>query len=75
MPIIKTTESLTMQCRVQVGIDQDSGLPIYRNRNYSRVNPAAVDQDVYDVATGLMGLQIHTLDAIRTVETSGLISE
>ena len=75
MAIIKTTEGLTMQCRLMVGMDQESGLPIYRNRNYSRVNPSSTDQDVYDVATGLMDLQTHTLDAIKTVETAGLLSE
>jgi hypothetical protein len=58
--------------RFVTGVD-DEGNPILRARRWSNIKPAATDQNVYDAALALAGLQMHTLAAVERQLTSELI--
>lgn len=71
MPVVNTPVASSLQLRVQTGTDA-SGQPLYRVRTYNRVKPAATDQDVYDVAQSLGGLQVHPVSTISRINEGDL---
>jgi len=51
--------------KVQTGVD-GSGNPVVRTRRWANIKAAAADQDVFDVANAIAGLQAHpVVDVIR----------
>lgn len=51
--------------QVQTGVD-GSGNPVVRTRRWANIKAAATDQDVFDVANVIAGLQMHpVVDIIR----------
>ena len=64
--------SSRVSLRVNTGTD-DEGNAVYRTRSFSGVKPGAADQDVYDVAQVLAGLQQHPVEEISRVNENGLI--
>jgi len=74
MAVIKQPEGSTLRLMVQTGVD-DRGEPVIRTRSYSRLKPLAADQDVYDVAQAMGGLQRHPLTAVARVDENSLISQ
>jgi hypothetical protein len=59
-----------LRLRYQTGQDPQ-GNPIFSTRTYSGVKPDAQDQDVYDIAVLLAGLQLYPvagIDRINQVE-------
>ncbi|MEW8959503.1 MAG: DUF1659 domain-containing protein [Moorella sp. (in: firmicutes)] len=71
MPVVSTPLASTLRFQVQVGTDAN-GQPVYRTRSYSRVKPGAADQDVFDVAQTLGGLQVHPVIAVSRVNENDL---
>ncbi|OIQ10398.1 DUF1659 domain-containing protein [Neomoorella thermoacetica] len=71
MPVVSTPLATALQLRLQTGTDA-AGQPVYRVRSYSRVKPAAADQDVYDVAQAIGGLQVYPVTAISRVNENDL---
>ncbi len=63
--------SSRLQLQLDFGQNED-GRRITRTRTYSNVNPEASDQDVYDVAMALAGLQSHGVVAVRKVDQAEL---
>jgi len=61
-----------LQFRLVVGTNPDTGAPIIQSKSFSNIKSAALDQDVYDVATALTGLQKYTVDEIRLEKESQL---
>jgi len=57
---------------LQTGVD-GNGNPIYRDKNLRSVKQDAVDQDLFDVASALAGLQEYTLNKIARIDTNQLI--
>jgi hypothetical protein len=51
----------------------EQGNPVYRNRNMSYVKFEAVDQDLFDVAQSLTGLQEYTLAAVQREDNANLV--
>ncbi|MEW6458666.1 MAG: DUF1659 domain-containing protein [Bacillota bacterium] len=43
------------------------------SRRWSNVKPDAADQNVYDAALALAGLQVHPLNAVQRQVTSELV--
>ena len=57
---------------LQTGTDA-KGNPVYRNRNLRSVKPGAADQDLFDVAQALAGLQEYPLAKVERVDESQLV--
>lgn len=57
---------------LQTGTDAQ-GNPVYRNRSLRSVKPDAADQDLYDVAQVLAGLQEYPLARVERVDESQLV--
>lgn len=71
MPVVSTIVDSRLQLRLQTGEDTQ-GNPIVRTKTYSRVKPAALDEDVYAVAKALAGLQINPLVEVKRVNEKDL---
>lgn len=56
----------SLQLKFDLGTD-DNGRKITRTKTFNKISPSAVDQDVYDVAQALVGLQVYSTESIRRV--------
>ncbi len=72
MAVNKIPGGAVLQLELQTGVDAQ-GNPVYRSKNLKSVNPAAVDQDLFDVAQALAGLQEYTLSKISRVDSAQLV--
>jgi len=70
--VITVPRDSALQLRLVVGTNPDTGAPIINNKTFNKVKSAANDQDVYDTATALVGLQKYPLDEIRLERESQL---
>jgi len=59
--------------RLEAGVNGE-GNPIYTNRSYSRIKTDASDQDVYDIAVILAGLQSLPVVSITRVNQMELVN-
>jgi hypothetical protein len=73
MAVTKVPAGSVLRLELQTGVDE-GGNPVIRNRNLSNAKPAALDQDLYDVATSLSGLQEYTLSGISRVDSASLVN-
>lgn len=73
MAVTLNAGNSTLKLHVQTGTDA-SGKPKFADRNFSAVKAAATDQDAYDVAVALGGLQSHPVDSIIRVNTGTLVN-
>ena len=64
MPVISTAKDSVLVVTYQVGLNT-SGTPILRQRSFPNVLVSALDQDVFDIANALYGLQQYPLTAVR----------
>lgn len=74
MALVVTPISSRLTLTVNTGVD-DEGKPVLRNRSFSGVKTVAADQDVYDVAQILAGLQQHPVEEISRVDEDGLADD
>jgi len=63
--VITVPRDSALQFRLVVGTNPITGAPIINSKTFAKIKSAALDQDVYDTATALMGLQKYTVDEIR----------
>lgn len=63
MAVVANPVDASLRLRFQTGSDA-AGNPVYRLQSYSRISPEAADQNLYDVAQALAGLQQHQLSAV-----------
>ena len=70
--VIAVPRDSSLQFRLVVGSNPETGAPIVNSKTFTRVKSAALDQDVYDTATALTGLQKYPLDEIRLEKESQL---
>ncbi|MBC7346575.1 MAG: DUF1659 domain-containing protein [Clostridia bacterium] len=68
MAVNATPVDSALRLTVQTGTDA-AGNPIYARYRFSRIKATAADQDVYDVALVLAGLQAYPLAGVeRSIE-------
>ena len=63
--VVTVPRDSSLQLRLVVGTNPDTGAPIVNSKTFSKIKSAAIEQDVYDAATALIGLQKYTVDEIR----------
>lgn len=68
-----TNEKLDSKLKMQFdhGVDEE-GRPILKSKTYSKVDPEALDESVYDVAKTIGNLQTKGVKAISRVDESVL---
>ncbi|MCO1600948.1 DUF1659 domain-containing protein [Desulfosporosinus nitroreducens] len=64
MAVIASSRDSVIVITIQTG-QTPQGAPILRQRSLSNVRATATDQDVYDIAAALYGLQDHSLIGVR----------
>lgn len=64
MAVIANSLDSRLQIQLHLGVDGD-GKDVTRTKTYSRIKGEASDQDLYDVANSLVGLQEHPVLFIR----------
>ena len=70
--VITVPRDSSLQLRLVVGTNPDTGAPIVNSKTFGNIKATALDQDVYDAATALVGLQKYTVDEIRLEKESQL---
>jgi len=70
--VVTVPRDSSLQFRLVVGTNPETGAPIVNSKTFTKVKAAALDQDVYDVATALTGLQKYPLNEIRLEKESQL---
>ncbi|MEA3454272.1 MAG: DUF1659 domain-containing protein [Candidatus Caldatribacteriota bacterium] len=62
----------SLQFRLVVGTNPTTGAPIVHSKTFNKIKSTAVEQDAYDVANALLGLQKYPMDEIRFEKESQL---
>ena len=70
--VITVPRDSSLQFRLVIGTNPETGAPIINSKTFAKIKSAALDQDVYDTATELVGLQKYTVDEIRLEKESQL---
>ena len=70
--VVVVPRDSALQFRLVTGTNPETGAPIIESKTFNKVKSAATEQDVYDVATALAGLQKYPVDGIRLEKESQL---
>ena len=70
--VITVPRDSSLQLRLVVGTNPDTGAPIVNSKTFTKIKSTALDQDVYDTASALVDLQKYTVDEIRLEQESQL---
>ncbi len=70
--VITVPRDSALQFRLVVGTNPESGAPIINSKTFAKIKSTALEQDVYDTATALVGLQKYSVDEIRLEKESQL---
>ncbi|NMA55369.1 MAG: DUF1659 domain-containing protein [Firmicutes bacterium] len=73
MAVQRTPKESRLQLQYQVGTDEE-GKPVIKNRYFNNIKHTATDENVYDGALTLAGLQEHMLLAVQRIDT-GVLDE
>ena len=63
--VVTVPRDSSLQFRLIVGSNPETGAPIVSSKTFNKVKSTAIEQDVYDVANALVGLQKQPLNEIR----------
>jgi len=63
--VVTVPRDSSLQLRLVVGSNPETGAPIVNSKTFTKIKSAAIEQDAYDVATALVGLQKYPLNEIR----------
>jgi len=63
--VVTVPRDSALQFRLVVGSNPETGAPIVSSKTFNKVKSTAIEQDVYDVANALVGLQKYPLNEIR----------
>jgi hypothetical protein len=64
MPVTSSAKGSVLVVTYQTGLNA-AGAPVLRQRSFQNVKSDALDQDVFDVAQALYGLQDYPLITVR----------
>jgi hypothetical protein len=70
--VITVPRDSSLQFRLVVGTNPGTGAPIINSKSFAKIKSTALNQDVYDTANALIGLQKYTVDEIRLGQESQL---
>ena len=70
--VVTVPRDSALQFRLVVGVNPETGAPIINSKTFAKIKATALEQDAYDVATALVGLQKYTVDEIRLEKESQL---
>lgn len=71
MAVTKSPIISTIRLSLIIGLNPQGG-PILRQTSLNNVKTSAADQDLFDVASALVGLQEYQLDSIKRVDIADL---
>ncbi len=74
MAVSVTPAGSRLSLLLKVG-EKENGQPLVKTKSFSGVKPEATDQNVFDVALEISGLQQHSLEAISRVNQLDLAEE
>ena len=74
MAVVKTPQGSRIGIMIANGVSS-TGANLFKTLRFSNVKPAAIDQDVYDVAVSLSGLMSAALVEIIRTDEADLTSE
>jgi len=63
--VVTVPRDSALQFRLVIGSNPETGAPIVSSKTFNKVKSTAIEQDVYDVANALVGLQKYPLNEIR----------
>ena len=63
--VVTVPRDPSLQLRLVVGSNPETGAPTVNSKTFNKVKSTAIEQDAYDVATALVGLQKYPLNEIR----------
>ena len=63
--VVTVPRDSALQFRLVVGTNPDTGAPIINSKTFNKIKSTAIEQDAYDVANALVGLQKYPLNEIR----------
>jgi uncharacterized protein (UPF0216 family) len=63
--VITVPRDSALQLRLVIGTNPETGAPIINSKTFTKIKSTALEQDAYDVANDLIGLQKYTVDEIR----------
>ena len=70
--VITVPRDSSLQLRLILGTNPETGAPIVQSKSFAKIKSTAVEQDVYDVAGALIGLQKYPVDEIRLEQEAQL---
>jgi len=74
MAVVKTSQESRIGIKVVNGVNA-SGANVFKTLSFSNVKAAALDQDLYDVAASIAGLQSKSLVEIVRTDQANLSGE
>ncbi len=74
MAVIKTPIGSTIRLSLVTGTNAQ-GAPIIKQTSISNVKAAAADQDLFDVANAIVGLQDYALNSITRLDSADLAAQ
>ena len=63
--VVTVPRDSALQFRLVVGSNPETGAPIVNSKTFNKIKSTAIEQDAYDVANALVGLQKYPLNEIR----------
>ncbi|MEA3454754.1 MAG: DUF1659 domain-containing protein, partial [Candidatus Caldatribacteriota bacterium] len=63
--VVTVPRDSSLQLRLVVGTNPETGAPIVQSKTFNKIKSSAAEQDAYDVAGALLGLQKYSMDEIR----------
>lgn len=73
MAVVKNLDLSALVLKLQKGVTT-TGAPAYVTRNYP-CKALSSDQDLFDVAVAIAGLQTYPVDAIQRIDNAELVSQ
>jgi len=70
--VVTIPRDSALQFRLVVGSNPETGAPIVNSKTFNKIKSTAIEQDAYDVANALIGLQKYPLNEIRFEKESQL---